>query len=238
MGNSNSRNYFLPVSILIAAVLIAGSVIYAVGVFNSGSRSAQQANPNSGLAAVSQSLKKEISGRDAVLGDPKAPVTLIEYGDYQCPFCGKFFRESEPFIRENYIKSKKLKMVWRNFAFLGPESTAAATAAECAKDQGKFWAYHDAILEAELKDGAENNGNLNRDTFLQLARDIGLDNNSFASCYDSGKYAGQVKKDTEDGQALGVDSTPTIFVNGQEIKGALPYSEFQVIIDNALRGGQ
>jgi len=232
--NSNSKNNTLPVSILVAAVLISGSIIYAVGVFNSGGR-AGKTSADLKSAAADQALKQEISPRDVVLGDPKAPVTLIEYGDYQCPFCGKFFKDVEPPLRENYIKTGKVKMVFRNFQFLGPESTNAAEAAECAKDQGKFWTYHDALYAAELKDGEENNGNLKKELFIALAKSAGLDINAFTSCYDSGKYAAQVQKDTEDGQALGVNSTPTTFINGEKTQGALPYSQFQTIIENALK---
>lgn len=234
----DSKNYFLPASILVAAVLISGSIIYAVGVFNSDGR-ASKSNTDSGLVAIGQTVgqtaKKEISPRDVVLGDPKALVTFIEYGDYQCPFCGKFFNEIEPLLRENYIKTGKVKMVFRNFQFLGSESVSAAEAAECAKDQGKFWAYHDAIYAAESKDGKENNGNLKKELFIDLAKSAFLDVSTFTSCYDSGKYASQVQNDTEDAQALGVNSTPTTFVNGQEIQGAVPYPQFQAVIENALK---
>lgn len=233
--NRDSQNYFLPASILVAAVLISGSVIYAVGVFNSGGGRLDKTNQSSGSTSAGQGLKKEISPRDVVLGDPKAPVTFIEYGDYQCPFCARFFKDTEPLIRENYIKTGKVKMVFRNFQFLGPESVSAAEAAECAKDQGKFWTYHDALYAAELKDGQENNGNLRKELFIDLAKNAGLDVNIFASCYDGGKYAGQVQKDTADAQALGVNSTPTVFVNGEETQGALPYLQFQTIIENALK---
>lgn len=240
--NSSPKDRTLPASILVAAILISGSIIYAVGVFNSGGR-AGKPNTNSGSgivnaftlcydsgkyaaqvqkdtadaqalgvnstpttfvngeeiqgavpypqfqAAIENALKsnqvptvvsnqpstKEISSRDVVLGDPKAPVTLIEYGDYQCPFCGRFFKDTEPLIRENYIKTGKVKMVFRNFQFLGSESVSAAEAAECAKDQGKFWAYHDALYTTELNDGKENNGNLTRELFIDLAKSTGLD---------------------------------------------------------------
>lgn len=112
--------------------------------------------------------------RDVILGDPNAPVTVIEYGDYQCPFCARFFTDVEPFIRDEYIKTGKVKMVFRNYAFLGPESVDAAEAAECAKDQGKFWEFHDALYEAEAEDGREHNGNLNKDLFVEISEKLGL----------------------------------------------------------------
>lgn len=236
---SKNPNYLLPASILIAGVMVSASIIYAVGSKNSSPRSLLEVAGNGGLAAVAPSLNDggtpKISDRDVVLGDPKAPVTLIEYGDYQCPFCGRFFSQTEQLLRENYVKTGKLKMVFKNLQFLGPESTAAAEAAECAKDQRQFWAYHDALYLAEIQDGKENNGNLNRDLFLKLARDLKLDAGAFAACLDGKKYTAPIQKDTSDAQALGINSTPTTFVNGQKFLGALPYERFKDTIDNFLK---
>jgi protein-disulfide isomerase len=116
-----------------------------------------------------------LGARDVILGDPNAPVTFIEYGDYQCPFCARFFTDVEPLIRDQYVKTGKVKIIFRSYPFLGAESTAAAEAAECAKDQGKFWEYHDALYTAESQDGHENNGSMTRDLFLTLAQNLKLD---------------------------------------------------------------
>lgn len=229
-----SNNNFLALSILGAAILISGSVIYAVGVLNSNKQGAANVPAAGQNVPGSAGAGLQLTSRDVILGNPNAPVTLIEYGDYQCPFCGKFFTESEPQIRSNYIKTNKVKMVFRNFAFLGPESTAAAEAAECAKDQGKFWIYHDALYSAEVADGRENNGNLTRDLFIKLAKDNGLDQNSFTSCIDSKKYASVISQDTVAAQTLGVNSTPTTFINAAEVQGAVPYFQFAAAIDKAL----
>ncbi len=230
------NNNLLPISILVAAVLISGSIIYAIrsgAVGGSGGKKypnnaftacldggkykdlvaedvskAQEAGiggtPSSFVngkfingaqpwtvfkAAIEEALAKApevtkpasgdpapqpLSDRDVILGDPNAPVTIIEYGDYQCPFCARFYTDVEQFIRDEYIASGKVKMVFRNYAFLGPESVAAAEAAECAKDQGKFWEYHDQLYEAENKDGREHNGNLAKDLFVQISEELGL----------------------------------------------------------------
>ena len=123
-GTENKKkDYLLPVSILIAGAMISGSVIYLVH------KSPTSGSPQEGnvLAAVGQNpAALAVTDRDVILGDPKAPVTIIEYGDYQCPFCGKFFSETEPLIRSEYVNTGKVRMVYRNFAFLGPESTASA----------------------------------------------------------------------------------------------------------------
>jgi len=233
---TKSNTVFLPASILIAGVLIAGSVIYSAGR-KTPNPVPQPTGGNNPPAVAGADLTKALAvgNRDVILGDAKAPVTLIEYGDYQCPFCGKMFTQVEPQLREEYIKTGKVKMVYRNFQFLGTESANAGASAECAKDQGKFWAYHDALYTAEIKDGSENNGNLNKTLFVKLAGDAGLDVPAFTSCYDSGKYTAQVEKDRTAAGAIGVNSTPTSYVNGQMVQGAQPYSAFKSVIDIALQ---
>lgn len=228
---------FLAVSILIAAAMISGSIIYLVKNGNQGSL--MQAAGNTGTNQNDQTAANpadlQIGGRDVILGSANAPVTLIEYGDYQCPFCGRFFTESDLQIRKDYVQSGQVKMVFRNMSFLGPESDAAAAAAECAKDQSKFWAYHDALYTTEIADGKENSGNLTRDLFVKLAGDLKMDTTAFAKCVDSGQYSAQVQKDTAAAHDVGVNSTPTIFINGQKFTGALPYAQFKAAIDMALK---
>lgn len=224
----------LPVSILISGILISGSIIYLVGSQNR--PSAQPANvaennPPSRKLADLLSIKE----RDVILGEVDAPVTFVEYGDYQCPFCGRFFSQTEPSLRKDYVQTGKVKMVYRDLAFLGPESQAAAEAAECAKDQGKFWAYHDELFKEEIADSVENNGNLSRELFLELASRVGLYASEFASCLDGKKYSDLVKSTTQEAQALGVNATPTSFVNGELIQGAQPYTVFQSAIDKYLQ---
>lgn len=217
--------------------MIAGSIIYLVG--NKNANPAPQMAGNGGaqnqLAAVGAVANLEIGGRDVVLGDPNAPVALIEYGDYQCPFCGKFFSEVDLKLRDEYIKSGTVKMVFRDFAFLGPESDAAAAAAECAKDQKQFWAYHDALYTTEIADGKENSGNLTRDLFMKLASGLKMDTAAFTACLDAGKYTNQVSQDSDAARSLGVNSTPTVFINGQKFTGAQPYADFKAAIDTALK---
>lgn len=229
-------DWLLPISILIAGIMITGALIYSVG---RNSITQNQKSSASGLDNDSSSAAygklPPLGGRDVVLGNPEAPVTLIEYGDYQCPFCGRFFNQVEPQLRDEYIKTSKVKMVYRDFSILGPESDAAAASAGCAKDQGKFWAYHDELFTAETKDAQENNGNLNRDLFLMLAQNAQLDMTAFVSCLDSNKYVEQVKKDTADGKTLGVSGTPTTYINGEQVVGAQPYSVFKSVIDIALQ---
>lgn len=224
-----NKDYLLPVSILVAGVLIAGAVLYGAGLKN-------QLTPPDELREPEVVTGKELdlTKDDVVLGDLEAPVTLIEYSDFQCPFCGRFYSQSESKIREEYVKTGKVKFVYRHFAFLGPESLAAANAAECAKEQGKFWQYHDEILNAEILDSEENNNNLSRSLFLFLAGKVGLNEAEFSVCLDQNKYEEKVQNDYAVAQKLGVNSTPTIFVNDKKSVGALPYAQFKAAIEQEL----
>jgi protein-disulfide isomerase len=239
--SGKARDYLTPASILVAGILVSASILWGGG-----------SSPREGGAPVAlvggagvlpegasggSELTRAPTARDVVLGDPKAPVAFIEYGDYQCPFCGRVFTQVEPQLREEFIKTGEVKMVYRNFAFLGPESFAAAEAAECAKDQKQYWAYHDALFAVETVDNRENNGNLNRELFLKLAQDLNLDAAEFAECFDGKKYASLVQEDSQSARQVGVNSTPTVYINGELVRGALPYEQFKAIIERALQAG-
>lgn len=231
------NSLILPASILFAGIMISGSIIYSNGGIAK--------NPNNNSANISgnnNTASLTLSDRDVVLGNEDAAVTVIVYADYQCPFCGKFFTESEGKIRSDYVNAGKVKLVHRNYTFIdrfpgvtGDESHLAAEAAECARDQGKFWDYHDALYVEENKDAKENNGNLNKALFLRLAQNLSLDSGTFEKCIDTRKYKDLIERDSEAANAVGVESTPTVFINGVEIRGAQPYDKFKAAIDRALQ---
>lgn len=164
---------------------------------------------------------------DPVKGNENAPVTIVEFSEYQCPFCGKYFKETYPKIVEEYINTGKVKYVFRDFPLSFHQyAQKAAEAAECAQDQGKYWEMHDKLFQ--------NQKNLDIDSLKKYAKDIGLDVEEFNSCLDSGKYASEVQKDFNDGQKYGVSGTPTFFINGIELVGAYPFDSFKQIIDAEL----
>lgn len=164
---------------------------------------------------------------DAVLGNANASVTIIEFSDFECPYCGKFFTETLPLIKQNYINTGKVKLVYRDFPLsFHPDSEKAAEAAECAGEQSKYWEMHDKLFEDQTA--------LSVDNLKQYAKDIGLDSAKFNSCLDSGKMSTEVQKDLADGQSYGVSGTPTFFINGVELVGAQPYSAFDQVIKQAL----
>lgn len=165
-------------------------------------------------------------------GDPNARVTIIEFGDFQCPFCGRYASDTNPQIEEQYIKTGKVRFGFVNFAFLGDESTWAAEAAECASDQNKYWEYHDKLYNSQ---SGENQGAFSKDNLKKFAQDLGLEMKAFSDCLDSGKYTSLIQADTQASSAYGVQSTPTFLINGQPVVGAQPFGVFQQTIDPLLK---
>ncbi len=165
-------------------------------------------------------------------GDQNAPVTIIEFGDFQCPFCGRFAATTESQIDEQYIQSGKVRFGYWNFAFLGTESTWAAEAAECAADQNKFWEFHDKLYSSQ---SGENKGAFNKDSLKKFAESLGLDTSAFNECLDSGKYTQLIQEESSTASSIGVRSTPTFLINGQPLVGAQPFEVFQQTIDPLLK---
>lgn len=165
-----------------------------------------------------------------VLGNPSAPVKVVEWGNYQCPFCGIFARETQDQLINDYVKTGKATFEFRNFAFNGQESYDSAAAALCAKDQGKFWEYHDTLY---LNQHGENQGAFTRDRLKQMAKTVGLDTDKFNQCLDNNTYASQVKVEQNDALNAGAKGTPTFAVNGQII-AYNGYGSLKTAIDNAL----
>ena len=213
---------FLPVSIIIAGVLVCAAILFSV-FYHSGPSNGGNNGAAAGVPTPTASLASlmTIGSRDAVLGNANAPVTIIEYGDYQCPFCTRYFSQIQPLIKSQYLDTGKAKMIFRDLPFIGPESVAAANAAQCAGDQGKFWEYHDALYAAKVGDenqnpsGAENDGFFTRAEFLKLANQLGLAAQSFTSCLDGNQHASDVVAEKSAAAAAGIGSTPTTIVNGK-----------------------
>lgn len=165
-------------------------------------------------------------------GDPNAPVKIIEYSDFQCPFCRNFWRDTEEQLINEYVKTGKVYFEYRSVGqFIGPESVRSAEAAYCAGDQGKFWDMHDTIFANQGV--AENGGAFNDANLNAFARNIGLDMAQFAACF-GGKYSSRVAQDKVDATAAGIKSTPSFVINGKLVLGALPFAQFHKEIEDAL----
>jgi protein-disulfide isomerase len=183
-------------------------------------------------AAQQQLMETALAKTRHFKGDPDAPVTIIEFADFQCPYCGRFFAETKPQIDEQYMQSGKVRFGYLNFAFLGPESQWAAEAAECAADQNKFWQYHDKLYDSQ---SGENQGAFNKDNLKKFAEELGLDTSAFNECLDLGKYTQLIQDESSMASSIGVRSTPTFLINGQALVGAQPFEVFQQTIDSLLK---
>jgi len=227
-------------TVLVGATMLI-ALINVVGTFNlyekmaaitggNPSQNSGQQIPTQDNNANQPPSKVDISVANAPFtGSAGAPVTIVEFSDFQCPYCGKFVTETMPQINDTYIKTGKVKLYFRNFPLssLHENAEKAAEAALCANEQGKFWQYHDKLFANQTALAVTN--------LKQYAKDLGLNSQNFDSCLDSGKTAEQVKKDTNDGAAYGVQGTPSFFINGTLIVGAQPFSAFQQAIDAALK---
>ncbi|MDH5569160.1 MAG: DsbA family protein [Nitrosopumilus sp.] len=169
----------------------------------------------------------------AILGDPSAPITIVEFGDYQCHQCYNWFHNTKPAITRDYIETGKANLVFVDLAFLGNDSPKAAQASYCAEDQGMYWDYHDILYNSQ--EPKIDGGWANSERLKAFAFSLGLDMELFESCLDSGKYSKRVQYNIQQARDHGVRGTPGFFIVGpdgqQQISGAQPFSVFKQIMD-------
>jgi protein-disulfide isomerase len=167
----------------------------------------------------------ELIGDNAILGDPDAPITIIEWSDYECPFCARFYSDAYQDIKENWIDTGKAKLVFRDFPLsFHANAQKASEAAECAGDQDMYYEMHNLLFEDGMGSGV--------DTFKSYATELGLDQTEFDDCLDSGKHEAEVKQDMADGMKAGVQGTPGFIIEGQLISGAQPYAVFEQLLES------
>ena len=171
-----------------------------------------------------------------ILGDPNAPVTIVEFGDYQCHQCYNWFHNTKPSITRDYIDTGKVNLVFVDMAFLGRDSSPASQATYCAEDQGKYWEYHDMLYNAQ--EDKIDGGWANSERLKAFAFSMGLDMELFESCLDSGKYSKRVQYNPQQARDHGVRGTPGFFIvasDGQlQIAGAQPFSVFKQVLDQLV----
>ncbi len=172
---------------------------------------------------------------DPIRGNPEAPITIVEFSDYQCPFCAKFYAQTLPLLLEEYIDEGKVNLVYRDFPVqrIHPNALSAAAAAECADEQGKYWEYHDTLFEKQNA-WAKLDSNSAISTFSQFAAEIELEQQQFDNCLESGKYLEEVQADFSDGKNYQVTGTPCFFfviedMGFLKIIGATPYDAFKKV---------
>lgn len=173
----------------------------------------------------------ELVDDDPFFGAEDAPITIVEFSDFYCSFCGRFADQTLPRLREEY--GDRIRFVYRDMPIIGGQvSVQAAIAANCAENQGKFWEFHDALFA--------NNGARDRAAFVSFASEMGMDTAAFETCLDDRAMADEVTLDLLDGQALGITGTPAFYINGRFVSGAQPFETFSLLIDAELNklGGQ
>ncbi len=239
---SNSAVVFLVFSLIVFAFLLGmmtNKVLYLEKLVKTPTAAPVPANQQL-LAAPTAPPAPELvtveNGKLPVLGNKDAQVTVVEFSDFQCPFCKRYFDETYQQVYDEYIKTGKVQFYYRHFPLstIHPNAQKAAEASECANEQGKFWDYHNLLFRDQdtwsQKTGAEVSV-----AFIDLAGELGLDTTQFNTCLETGKYGQAVQDDAIAGGKVRVDGTPTFFINGHRLVGAQPFSAIKAAIDAQLK---
>lgn len=231
---SSSKSSLGGILLPVLAILVAVGVLAWVlaGAAGGGSNAPAQVhkdakNPND---QAKVDIEPRLDDDDPMaMGDVDAPVVLIDYSDFQCPFCGKFARDTAPELVKKYVDKGVLRIEWRDFPYLGDDSWKGARAGRAAADQDKFWEFHDAMYADPPK---TNSGEMT-DKFLRgIADDVGMDVQQFTDDMKSDKYKSKIQADFDEGQSIGVSAAPTFFINGTPIMGAQALPAFTDVIDH------
>lgn len=243
-----------PVAILLGCFMISVSLLLSGGVIKIGKTTgiaaaptapAAPAAPAAPQAPAAPTTAKASVDDDPIIGDKNAPITLIEFSDYECPFCKRHFEQTYTQLKKDYIDTGKVKLVFRDYPlpFHDPLATTQAMAATCVKEQAgdeAYFKFHDELFKATQSNGQ----GMTLDAMYGLATNLGLNADSIKACVDSGKYKEEVAKDIADGGAAGVSGTPSFIIgkstgdgtiDGKILVGAQPISAFQAAIDELLK---
>jgi protein-disulfide isomerase len=172
-----------------------------------------------------------------MLGNSNAPITLIEFGDYQCHFCNVYFHNTGHKIIDGYVLTGKVNIIFKDFTIIGPDSLSAAHATHCASEQDKYWEYHNILYNNWA---GENNGWAAKENLVKYANDFKLDLESFLQCMNSNNYQDVITQSNIDAKALGISGTPAFFIIDNEygeirtINGAQPYEAFERVFNSIL----
>lgn len=223
-------HFFTALSILtFFAGLLAGYAIWGTNVLSGVKPNAQSnVQPNAPATPETQYIRYDIPTEGyPFIGPADAPITIVEFSDFQCPFCKRWHDEVYGPLLAAY--PDQIKLVYRNLPLtsIHPDAFSAAEAALCAGDQNAFWEFHDKLFAGTLLGGG---------VYTQYAQDLGLDMTSFETCITEGKYQASIQADSDFAINLGVSSTPTFFINGLAIVGAQPLDVFKQVIDRELAG--
>jgi len=210
-------------ALLVGGGMIAGSYWYSRSQIDSASSPREEVPPSS-------TIPTEVT-EEPTKGCLDAPVTIVEFSEFYCPYCARFAFDTMPEIEEEYVKKDLVKIVFRNFPVHGEPALLAALAGECAHEQRRFWDYHDKLYSTIF----EVNKYLDEAAFAKLATELGLDVAAFRECMSSERYRENIEEDLAEGQRRGVRGTPTFFINGRMVVGAQPFETFKQIIEEELK---
>lgn len=214
--------------VILSGIIIAIIVVGSIVAFSSN-------NPNMEGGRTHGTVSTEMGS--PILGDPEAPITIVEFGDYQCHACYNWFHTHKPAVYDNYIATGKANLVFVDLAFLGRDSPIASQASYCAEDQGMYWQYHDLLYNSQ--EPQIDNGWANSERLKAFAFSLDLDTEKFDSCLDSGKYSKRVQYNISEAKKHGAKATPTFIIIGpnnqqEQFQGGQPYSTFKQIMDNMI----
>ena len=232
MQQQNSYISVVIVALAIGALALHPALTSAQITLDDNGTAASSVNTKNRFAL--QSLEAEGA---PILGAESAPVTIIDFSDFQCPKCARFVKSTEPEIKSEYIDTAKVALVFKHFPRLGSDSFFAALASECAKEQGKFWEYHDVLYQNQQ---GENSGWASKEKLKEFASQIGLDRQQFDPCLDSEKYKPIIDRDLALIKELNLQSTPSFLIlksDGTEMEvlsGTHPFPSFKALIDKRL----
>ena len=216
--------------VIVAVVIISFSTYYATLLET-------QKLAQDRFLASQQEPQQEFENGSPILGSESAPITIIEFGDYQCEACYAWFHNTRDTLIDNYIETGKAKLIFVDLPFLGRDSPTAAQASYCAEDQEQYWEYHTMLYT--FQDGHPDSGWADRDRLNSFAFSLDMNIDEFDECMDSSKYKNRVKANYDEAVKNGVQSTPTFIIISEDGKkeqfsGAQPYSVFSVTIESML----
>src|SRR3989344_1313975 len=230
--DKKDSEFFVGGSILIGAILISVSIYFAADKIANGPSFIDNQNQNQNPNPSAGSAKIEVEKRTDAPRIGNGKVEIVEFSDFQCPFCQQFFNTAYKEIKAKYIDTGKATLVYQHFPLsIHANAQKSAEASECANKQGKFEAYYNTLFTSGKADGT----GLAVPDLKKYAVNLGLDTVKFNSCLDSGETVGAVKKDFEEGQTIGVSGTPTFIINGERIVGSQPFTTFEAVIERALK---
>ena len=216
--------------VIVAVVIISFSTYYATLLET-------QKVAQDRFLASQQEPQQEFENGSPILGSESAPITIVEFGDYQCEACYAWFHNTRDTLIDNYIETGKAKLIFVDLPFLGRDSPTSAQASYCAEDQGQYWEYHTMLYT--FQDGHPDSGWADRDRLNSFAFSLDMNIDEFNECMDSSKYKKRVKANYDEAVKNNVQSTPTFIIISEDGKkeqfsGAQPYSVFALTIESML----